>query len=144
MADLSITSANFVIDQTLPYLVDTQYYAGATLAAGQMVYRDASDSNKIKLADANGTSAVADAHGLAAAAASTGQPVIILRKGTFTVGATVAVGTRYVLSATAGGVCPEADLVTNDYVTNAFEPISTTKAYCDFTRTGNSTGVQHA
>ena len=46
-----------------------------------------------------------------------GQPVKVQKKGTVTVGGTVVVGKRYVLDGTAGKICPEDDLATNDWVT---------------------------
>lgn len=144
MADLSIIAANFVIDTALPYTVESQYFAGAAVTAGQAVYLDTADGNKLKLSGAGGTAILATTRGIATHAAAIGQPVTVLRKGTFTVGATVAVGTRQVLSATAGSFALETDLVTTNRVTHGFEPISTTKAFCDFIRAGNATGVAHA
>lgn len=143
MADLSITATNVVVDTAIAYTMDKEKFAGVALTAGQIVYKDAAAADVLKLADANGTAAVAAAYGVALVNAAIGQPCPVLRKGVITVGATIVVGTRYVLSATAGGVCPEADLVTDDYVTNVYEPISTTKAACDFVRAYNATGVKH-
>ena len=50
MAAISITAANVLKSSTGQVSVGT---AGATITAGQSVYIDTSDSNKIKLADAN-------------------------------------------------------------------------------------------
>ncbi len=53
--------------------------------------------------------------GVALNAASAGQPVTFQQYGNITIGATVATGTAYYVSATAGGICPEADLTTGDF-----------------------------
>jgi hypothetical protein len=88
-----------------------------------VVYKDASDSNKFKLADANSaTEAVRTAYGIALNGASSGQPLTVQDAGEITIGATVAVGTVYVLSATPGGIAPAAPGVT-DLVTGMYTSI---------------------
>lgn len=112
MADVSVTAAN------VAPLSDTQYgegIAGATITAGQSVYVDASDSNKVKLADANASSAAADTRGLAMHGALAGQPIKYASGGTVQPGFTVTVGSVYVQSATAGGIAPVADLASGHY-----------------------------
>ncbi len=107
-SDLSITAASV---QSGTGAVTTDGTAGASITAGQMVYLDATD-NKYKLADANLSSAAAATVGVSLHAASNGQPLRIQTSGPITIGATVAVGTVYVLSGTAGGIAPAADLTT--------------------------------
>jgi hypothetical protein len=114
MADLTITAANVLkgtgaITETL--------IAGATITAGQTVYKDASDSNKAKLYDADGAAALRSFYGIALNGASSGQPVTVLTDGPITIGATVAVGVAYYGSDTPGGICPFADLEAGDYPT---------------------------
>lgn len=113
MADLSITAANVVADSDATKYSGT---AGATITAGQACYVDSSDSYHIKLADADNTSTTAEVKGIALNGASDGQPVDLITEGDLDIGATVTVGEIYVLSGTAGGVCPEGDLATDDYV----------------------------
>ena len=115
MADLSITAAN--VDNVETGNANTERgIAGATITAGQAVYRDASDSNQFKLAD-NDAAGTDDVYGIALNSASDEQPLVVQRSGTIDMGGVVAVGTIYVLSSTAGGVAPSTDLVSTDYVT---------------------------
>jgi hypothetical protein len=109
MADLTITAAN-VATSTGAQTSDGT--AGATLTQGDVVYQDAADSNKWKRADANLSLAGSTAIGIALNAAENNQPVRIETIGDINVGATLAVGTVYVLSATAGKIAPSTDLVT--------------------------------
>ncbi len=113
MADLSITAANVVRSAT-----DAQTEngtAGATITAGQTVYKDEADSNKWKLADANASILTAAVYGIALNGASNGQPLVVQTAGDITIGATLTVGAIYVQSGTAGGIAPTADLVTGWY-----------------------------
>lgn len=115
MADLSVTVAQVLPDTTGTYL---DGIAGAAITAGQAVYVD-STTRTVKLADANASALTAAAKGIALHGALTGQPIRAQRTGTPTIGAAAApvVGTIYVVSATAGGICPAADLATGHYVT---------------------------
>lgn len=116
MADLSITAAN-VVSVADSGLTKGGGTAGATITAGQPLYIDASDSNKLKPADNDASSATANVVGIALHGASNNQPIAYQKTGKITIGATVAVGTAYVLSSTAGGICPIADLGTGDKLT---------------------------
>lgn len=119
MADLSITASQ-VLAPTDGSGNFAQYIAGATITAGQSVYLD-SATNTVKLADANASQAAAAAVGIATHAALSGQPVRVMggRGGYITIGAGAApaVGTIYVVSATAGGIAPHGDLATGAYTT---------------------------
>ena len=114
MADISITAANVVKGSNAVVEPGT---AGATITAGQVVYKDASDG-KYKLADADSATAAAKApRGIALNGASNNQPLSILRSGDITIGATLTAGTAYYLSpTTAGGICPLADVASGDDV----------------------------
>lgn len=114
MADLTIT-ASLVLPGTNPAYLDGT--AGATITAGQSVYQDASDSNKFKLADANASATTANAKGVATHGASAGQPLRVQNGGGIDLGATLAVGRIYVVSANAGGIAPQSDLATGWYTT---------------------------
>lgn len=112
MTDLSITAGNVVRGSNAQTEAGT---AGATITAGQAVYRDTSDE-KYKLADCDsGTAAVRSPRGIALNGASDGQPLTIIRQGDVTIGATLTPGLAYFLSATPGGIAPYADLTTGDY-----------------------------
>lgn len=114
MADLTITAANVVKGSGAT--VNRDRVAGETITAGQAVYLKSSD-NKWWKAQSDGTSAEADAQGVALHAASAEQPLAVQTGGSITIGATVAAGVFYYVSNTAGGICPAADLGTADYVT---------------------------
>lgn len=109
MVDLVITG-NQVLKGT-----DAQIESGiageAIAAAGKAVYKKAADG-KIYLADANLSDEAAGCIGVTLHPADTGQPVQYQRgkKITLGAGAAPAAGTLYVLSATAGGIAPAADL----------------------------------
>lgn len=113
MADISITAANVIKGSNAVVEAGT---AGATITAGQVVYKDASDG-KYKLADADsGTAAAKAPRGIALNGASNGQPLSIARSGAITIGGTLTAGTAYYLSPTAGGICPLADVEAGDNV----------------------------
>lgn len=109
MADLTITAANVAAGSTAAKATGT---AGVTITAGQVVYLD-SATNTIKLADADASSATATCIGIALHASLAGQPISYQTDGTITIGATLTAGKVYVVSATAGGIAPSADLTTN-------------------------------
>jgi len=92
--------------------------AGETITAGQVLYKSSADQ-KLYKAEANDTLAKAAVVGVALNGASAGQPVDYVNKDKeLALGsATLVVGTVYVLSATAGAICPVDDLVTTDRVT---------------------------
>lgn len=113
MSDLSITAASVIAgaDGNIEH-----GRAGATLTAGQVIYRAATDA-KYKLADNDsGTAEVRRPRGIALHGASDNQPLAILRKGDITIGATLVAGTTYCLSSTPGAICPQADLASGDDV----------------------------
>lgn len=110
--------------------VDRSGNAGATITAGQLVYKD---SNSLwQLSDANGAAAAKTIGGVALHASLSGQPLAVLQSGPITIGATVAVGAIYGLSATAGGIAvygnagPASDLVTG--MTTCILGVATTTA----------------
>ena len=133
MADLSITAASVVAASDATTEAGT---AGATITAGQVVYKEAS-SGQYKLADTDSATAeVRVPRGIALHAASSGQPLKILTKGGITIGATVAVGIGYWLSGTAGGICPVADVAAGDYPAFLGIGTSTTAIKVNITESG--------
>jgi hypothetical protein len=112
MSDISITAANVAAGSDA---VIERGTAGATITAGQVVYRDAADS-KYKLADSdNATAAIRNPIGIALHGASNGQPLAIQKSGDITIGGTLTAGTAYYLSSgTPGGIAPLADIASGD------------------------------
>ena len=89
--------------------------AGAAITAGQSLYVDSADSNKLKLADCDGAAALRECVGIALMSCASGQRVTYQKAGEITIGGTVVPGKVYVLSDTAGGIMPVEDLETGDY-----------------------------
>lgn len=123
MADITITAASVLSGAGATIEKGT---AGATVTAGQAVYKAASDS-KFKLADSNhATAEVKEPYGIALNGASDGQPLSVLTAGLITIGATLVAGTAYYLSETPGGIQPAADLATGEKVSQIGIATSTT------------------
>lgn len=113
MTDVSVTATGVLKSSTGQTKHGT---AGATITAGMALYQDANDSKKLKPADA-GSIAEAAVVGFALNGASSGQPVeYVSADDNLDIGATLVVGTVYVLS-DAGAIAPAADLANPDYVT---------------------------
>lgn len=114
MAILSITATSVV--RSTGAVINKDKVAGESITAGQCVYLKASD-DRWWLADSDtGTAAEANVIGIALHAAAAGQPLAIQTGGLLTIGATVAAGVFYYVSNSAGGICPIADIGSNDYV----------------------------
>jgi len=119
MADVSITATSVLPDAGAGTENGT---AGATITAGQTVYKLANDS-KFYLADCDATavganSEIDNVYGIALNNAAAGQRLAVQRNGTITIGGTVVVGTPYVQSTTAGGIVAWAELASTNYVTH--------------------------
>jgi hypothetical protein len=113
MADVTVTATN-VVKASDTVLLDG--ILGGTVTAGQTVYLDTS-TGTYKLADANASAATAVVAGIAMNGGGSGQTVRVAVGGTLNPGFTVGVGTPYFQSATAGGICPAADLASGMYTT---------------------------
>jgi hypothetical protein len=114
MADLVITAASVVPGTGAKTRAGT---AGATITAGQVVYRSTT-TLKFGLADNNSvTAAIRSPVGVALHGASDGQPLTILTEGDLTLNAVLTAGVVYYLSDTPGGICPVADLAAGEYPT---------------------------
>lgn len=135
MADLSQTAANV---QPGANAVLEPITFGGTVTAGMPLYKDTSD-NKWKPADAD-AEASSMARCIAMCGGADGQRGIGQFAGDFNPGATVAVGETYVVSTTAGGIAPEADLLSGDFNTVIGVGISTSQIRLGFVRSG----VAHA
>ena len=115
MADLSQTAAN-VVSYTPSSI--KQYTSNGAVTAGQPVYQDA--NGNYGPAGAGGNNVISGLNGVGVAlnsAPGAGQPLTVWVGGTVNLGATLAIGTVYVVSANNGKICPNTDLVTNNYVT---------------------------
>lgn len=113
MTDIVIAPANVIAQ---PGASINRGTAGATIVAGQMVYRD--DVNgTYKLADADSvTQDVQETVGMALNGAADNQPLAVLEYGDVALGAVLTAGARYYLSSTPGGVAPETDLSTGEEI----------------------------
>ena len=130
MADYSVTAADVLASASAKRVTGT---AGATITAGQAVYRDPSDG-EWKLADADTASAAGIGtqgnNGIALNGAADGQPIeVCLSDPDFTPGFTMVVGTTVVISGTAGGLAPDSDLAASDYHVMMIVPKTTTVGY---------------
>lgn len=124
MADITITAANVAPGANA---VKKHGVAGEAITAGQIVY--VTTAGLVMLAQADDTAAAAAAVGIAISTAEAANQSIsyVVDDDDFTIGGTVAVGSAYVVSATAGGLAPEADLTTGNYSTFVCIGKSTTK-----------------
>lgn len=113
MADLAPTAGSVVAAEGIS---KTEQIAGASIVAGDWLYMDTANNNVMKLAQADGTALEATVYGMALNTASIGQPVLVARAGDVDFGCTITVAAVYILSATAGKICPVADLVSSSYL----------------------------
>jgi hypothetical protein len=114
MADLAITTSEVKAGPGATVRAAT---AGENLTPGEPVYMDRG-ANTLKKADAD-TIHEAEAIGICLSTTTSGDTAYYILDGEVILGATAnpAVGTIYVVSTTAGGIAPESDLGTGDYVT---------------------------
>lgn len=115
MADLTVTAANVIAGTDA---IKGTGIAGETITAGQGVYLKSADG-RIWKAKSSGTLEEATLAGIALHAALAGQPIQYSAGGSLNIGATTAKTTAYVVSATSGGICPQADLVSTNKITYA-------------------------
>lgn len=133
MADLVITATSVLAGSGA---VTENGTLGATVTAGQVVYKDTADG-LFKLADADGASAfIRTPYGIALNGGATGQSVKVLRSGPITIGAALTAGLAYYLSSTAGGICPVADIGSGENVSLIGLAASTTVLTVDLQATG--------
>lgn len=123
--DLSITTTSFLPSATADKVIGV---AGASITIGQLLYYD-STAKSWKLADANASATTAQVGGISGSAAASGQPVIVITADSdLTLGATLSMSAPvYVVSATAGGIAPSADIAAGWYPSVLIIAKSTTK-----------------
>lgn len=112
MADLTITAGSVVAASGASI---ERGIAGETITAGQALYLKSSDS-KLWKAQSDGTTEESTVIGIALNGGSVNQSITYAVDGTVNIGATTAKTTVYVLSAAAGGICPQADLVSTNKI----------------------------
>jgi len=111
---------------------------GATISAGQTLYRDATDG-LYKLADCNDTTATAEIRGVAITPGVSGGYGYIAKSGSIIlVGTTMAVGTTYYVGQTAGSIDPT--LTTSDKTSRVGDAATTTQMDLAI----KATGIVHA
>lgn len=87
--------------------------AGATITAGQPLYIDTANGSVLKPADADLSDLASTVAGISLHGALAGQPIAYATAGYVTFNAVLTAGKVYVLGATAGDICPAADLTTS-------------------------------
>lgn len=113
MVDLVLTPAS-VLKNAGAQIVNG--YAGATIIAGQAVYREAA-TGTFKLADSDSPTAEVKAMaGIALHGSTAGQPLAVQTGGDIALGVVLTAGSPYYLSETPGGIQPAADLAGEDVV----------------------------
>lgn len=125
MADISITAANVKAGSASTRVQLVQ--AGEGITQGHPAYLGG--DGKYYQTDANDTAIKAQVKGIAITPASSDGHFLLAVDGLVNLGATLAVGQVYVVSATKGGIAPYADLTTNDYV--SILGVATTTALLD-------------
>ena len=130
MADLSSITAVRPTANTQIRLV--QY--GATIAAGQPIVKSGST---YVLADADASAVLAAAEGIAVTpGVNEGYGYMAFAGDVILVGTTMVVGETYLVSDTAGGIMPNADRDTGDYVTRLGTAKTTTQLSLSIQATG--------
>jgi hypothetical protein len=113
MTDLSITPANVAAG---PDSVMERGILGETVTAGMPVYQDTTTKKYMK-ADSNSAAAAARRpRGIALNGGGLNQPVEVQRSGDISIGAALTAGATYFVSDTPGGICPDADVGSGEYV----------------------------
>jgi len=135
MANLTITATD-IVRVSGPTLVKN---AGVAITAGQIVYLEAS-SDTLKLADANGTAAVASVVGIALNGGGVGQPIKYALPGSVVQIGAGTQGALYVLSETAGAIAVEGDISSASFPVYVGVVDDSTQLYFN----PHVTGVAHA
>ena len=134
MADITITVANTRLGTGAQLEKVT---AGESVTFGQPVYKHAADNSEYKRCDAS-ASGTADCDGIAWGYADDGEHFMLLKvaSGNVNLGATLTKGTAYVVSATTGGIAPESDLASGEYVSHIGVATSTSNLQLNVNNTG--------
>ena len=114
MADLTLTPSSVLPGSNA--VIDDSSKAGETIVAGKAVYRSATTKLWMLADSDSATAEVRKAVGIAVNGANAGQPLHVQTGGDITLGAVLTAGATYFLSNTAGGICPDADVGSGEYV----------------------------
>ena len=115
MADAVVVEAN--VNAPVATTKQAEKISGAAQGIGIPVYEDSTASFKLKACDANALASAKCVGITLNEVAGANQPQRIVTDGTYDPGFTAVEGVVYVVSETAGGICPIADLTTDAYVT---------------------------
>lgn len=130
MANLTITVANL---QAVSGYAPLRGTSGATITAGMPCYIDTDGT--MKISEAGSTAIKAVARGISLHAAVSGQPLELICFGNLAFGAILTKGVFYVVSATAGLICPLADITTTGhYIMKLGQASSTSNLILDINR----------
>ena len=132
MSDYVITPADVKISGS--NVRATTVVAGEAISEGQLVYLD-TVSGKYKLAIAT-AEASANVVGVAVTSAALDGYFLMQSSRNYFAGTTLVAGDPIYLSATAGAICPHADLVSTNYVTLLGHAISTSEIEISLDVTG--------
>lgn len=130
MADSTVTPGNVLASANA---VKHTGIAGVTITAGQTLYKNSADNNRLYLADADASPQAADCVGVSIHGAAAGQPITYTDDDPdFTPGFTASLsaaadGGVYCLSGTPGGIAPIGDMAAGDYPVILMVAKSTTK-----------------
>ena len=131
MADINFTENSVKPTSTT---VKARAKFGATITQGMALYLDTTDG-EYKIAHCETSATTANASALALTSGADGQPGWVATGGDVTVDNLSLAAPVLILSA-SGGVCPSADLATNDYITIIGAAKSTTVLSLSFKPTG--------
>lgn len=135
MADLTQTTANVATHALNKNQLDLGV-AGEALSEGMPVYKGTDQKwYKAIASDTDVKSGLYDIMITVSPSATDGK-VILQKQGDVDLGATLAVGETYVVSATSGKICPIGDLVSTNYVTYLGIASTTSKLTMDLKATG--------
>ncbi len=114
MADITQTPANVAAIGSATVLPGT---AGDTLTQGNAAYKATNGQWVLAMSGGNVQQAGSLGMGILLNSASPGQPISLFTSGSCNLGATLGVGTTYCLSRNPGRICPDSDVLSNNYVT---------------------------
>jgi len=112
MADITVVAANVKAGAGA---IEKSGIAGETITAGDAVHLAA--DGQIEAAENDLTSVEAAAVGIAINDAAALQPVKYVVSGVIDMGAIMTIGAVYIVGAAPGGIAPEGDAVTGEFVT---------------------------
>jgi hypothetical protein len=109
MADFVIVAANVVPGAGAVLNMGT---AGEALTAGQPVALDPASGKYVRADNDSATVALRSPKGICVVGANNNGPLVFQSAGEIALGTTLTPGAPVFVSATAGGLCPQADLTT--------------------------------